>query len=131
MKRILLDTNAYVRYLQGDQDTLRMLFDAESVYMSIFVIGELLNGFKGGAKEARNRNILEKFLGKSTVRILSATMDTAEFFSSIKNELRRKGAPIPINDVWIAAHAMETGSMLITYDVHFRNVNGLLVWSGV
>jgi tRNA(fMet)-specific endonuclease VapC len=45
--------------------------------------------------------------------------------------LRRKGAPIPINDVWIAAHAMETGSMLITFDVHFRHVNGLLVWSGV
>jgi tRNA(fMet)-specific endonuclease VapC len=131
MKRILLDTNAYVRYLQGDPNVLRMLSDAESVYMSIFVIGELLTGFKGGAKETRNRNILEEFLGKSTVRILSATMDTAEFFSSIKNELRRKGAPIPINDVWIAAHAMETGSMLVTFDSHFQHVNGLIVWNGV
>jgi tRNA(fMet)-specific endonuclease VapC len=131
MKRILLDTNAYVRYLQGDPNVLRMLSDAESVYMSIFVIGELLTGFKGGAKETRNRNILEEFLGKSTVRILSATMDTAEFFSSIKNELRRAGAPIPINDVWIAAHAMETGSMLVTFDLHFRHVNGLLVWNGI
>jgi tRNA(fMet)-specific endonuclease VapC len=131
MKRILLDTNAYVRYLQGDPDVLSTLSNSESVFMSIFVIGELLTGFKGGAKETRNRNILEEFLGKSTVRILSATMDTAEFFSSIKNELRRAGAPIPINDVWIAAHAMETGSMLVTFDLHFRHVNGLLVWNGI
>ena len=131
MKRILLDTNAYVRYLQGDPNVLRMLSDAESVYMSIFVIGELLTGFKGGAKETRNRNILEEFLGKSTVRILSATMDTAEFFSSIKNELRRAGAPIPINDVWIAAHAMETGSLLVTFDSHFQHDYGLIVWNGV
>ena len=129
MKRVLLDTNAYVRYLQGDQDVLRMLSSAESVYMSIFVIGELLTGFKGGAKEARNRNQLEEFFRKSTVKILSATLDTAEFFSSIKNELRRKGAPIPINDVWIAAHTMETGSMLVTFDAHFRQVSGLLVWN--
>jgi tRNA(fMet)-specific endonuclease VapC len=51
-------------------------------------------------------------------------MDTAEFFSTIKNELRRKVAPIPINDVWIAAHTMETGS-----DARFREVSGLLVWN--
>jgi tRNA(fMet)-specific endonuclease VapC len=127
VKRVLLDTNAYVRYLQGDQDVLHILSSAESVYLSIFVIGELLTGFKGGAKGARNRNLLEEFFRKSTVKILSATMDTAEFFSTIKNDLRRKGAPIPINDVWIAAHTMETGSMLITFDTHFREVSGLLV----
>ena len=130
MKRILLDTNAYVKYLQGDSNVLRILSNAESVYMSVFVIGELLAGFKGGSKEARNRDILDEFIRKSTVRILSATMDTAEFFSTIKNELRRNGTLIPINDVWIAAHTIETGSMLISFDSHFRHVHGLLVWSG-
>jgi tRNA(fMet)-specific endonuclease VapC len=58
-------------------------------------------------------------------------MDTAEFFSPIKDALRRNATPLPINDVWIAAHAMESGSMLVTYDAHFENVAGLLVWTGV
>ena len=130
MKRILLDTNAYTAYLQGESGVLQALSNAESVFMSVFVIAELLTGFLGGSKEARNREILAEFMSKSRVKILQATMDTAEFFSSIKNELRRSGTPIPINDVWIAAHAMETGSMLITYDAHFRHVKCLLVWSG-
>jgi len=96
--------------------------------MSIFVIAELLAGFKGGSKENHNRNLLESFLQKSTIKIVSATTDTAEFFASIKDGLRRKGSPIPLNDVWIAAHAMESGSMLVTFDDHFRNIDGLLIW---
>jgi len=128
MKRILVDTNAYIKFLLGDGPVLDALAEAEIVYISVFVIGELLAGFKGGSKEPHNRKLLDSFLQNSTVKILSATMDTAEFFTNIKDGLRRKGSPIPLNDVWIAAHAMESGSMLITYDAHFRNVDGLLLW---
>lgn len=128
VKRILLDTNAYVKFLHGDGPVLDALAGAETVYISVFVVGELLAGFKGGSKEPHNRKLLSSFLQKSTIKILSATMDTAEFFASIKDGLRRKGSPIPLNDIWIAAHAMESGSMLVTYDAHFRNVNGLLIW---
>lgn len=130
MKRILIDTNAYVKFLHGDTAVLDMLAVADTVYLSVFVLGELLAGFKGGTKEPQNRKTLNAFLRKSAVRILSATMDTAEFFSDIKDGLRRKGTPIPQNDIWIAAHVMESGSMLITYDAHFSLISGLLIWSG-
>lgn len=128
MKQILLDTNAYTKLLSGDTTVLDILGRAETVYMSIFVIGELLAGFKGGTKEQNNKKLLDSFLLKPTVKIISATIDTAEFFANIKDGLRRKGKPIPINDIWIAAHAMESASMLVSFDAHFGNVDGLIVW---
>jgi tRNA(fMet)-specific endonuclease VapC len=62
------------------------------------------------------------------VRILSATQETAEIFGTIKNRLRVAGTPIPINDVWLAAHATESGSHLVTFDDRFDAVPGLLLW---
>lgn len=128
MNHVLMDTNAYSALMAGDENALNCIADADIVYISVFVIGELLSGFKMGTKESNNREILAKFLSKPTVRVLSATYDTSEFFASIKGALRKGGKPIPINDIWIAAHCMETGSMLITYDKHFLEIPGLLIW---
>ncbi len=36
--------------------------------------------------------------------------------------------PIPINDVWIASHGLESGATVITYDGHFKHVSGLRIW---
>ena len=128
MNHVLIDTNAYSALMGGDRDVLDVIADADTVYMSVFVIGELLAGFKKGTRENENRELLEVFLSKPTIRIISATFDTSEFFASIKDNLRKSGKPIPINDVWIAAHCMESGSMLITYDKHFSEIPGLLIW---
>ena len=98
------------------------------VLMSIFVLGELYAGFKGGNKEKENITILRKFLNKPTVSTLGASKDTAEIFGMVKNSLKVAGTPLPINDVWIAAHTLETGSIIITYDKHFNQVPGLRVW---
>ena len=128
MSKILVDTNCYIFYLSGDQDVLDALAEADIVFMSIFVLGELYAGFKGGNKEKENISILKKFLDKSTVSVLTATKETAEIFGVVKNSLKEAGTPIPINDVWIAAHTLETGSQIITYDKHFNLVPGLRVW---
>jgi tRNA(fMet)-specific endonuclease VapC len=128
MKRILLDTNAYVRYLRGDERVLSYLAQADTVYMSVFVLGELLAGFRAGGKEKDNRRILERFLLKSTVTVLDGTLETADFFGLVMASLKKAGTPIPINDVWIAAQAQETGSILVTFDEHFTLVPGLRLW---
>lgn len=128
MKNILLDTNCYSAYLSGDERVLNVLVEAESVYMSIFVLGELFAGFRGGSKMQQNLNYLKRFLAKKTVKILDATMETAEIFGDLKEKLKKNGSPIPINDVWVAAHALETSSVLITYDAHFQNITGLRRW---
>jgi tRNA(fMet)-specific endonuclease VapC len=128
MRTILLDTNAYVRFLTGDEKVLDSLARAGRVYVPVFVLGELLAGFRLGTKEKPNRQLLERFLTKPTVAILDATRETAEYFGLIKSTLKKAGQPIPLNDVWIAAQALETGSVLITYGSHFAIVPGLRTW---
>ncbi len=130
MKRILLDTNAYTALLAGDEAVLAALSDADAVLVSVVVLGELHAGFKGGSREPENLEALADFLRRPPVRSVDVTPATAEVFGVVKDRLRRAGAPIPINDVWIAAHAIETGSWLVTYDRHFGAVEGLLLWGG-
>ena len=131
MKKVLLDTNAYVRFLAGDENVLACLAQADRVFMSVFVLGELFAGFRGGAKEKKNRQILDRFLAKPSVCVLDATRETAEYFGMIKNALKKSAHPIPINDVWIAAHALETGAVLATCDSHFLAVPGLRIWDEI
>ncbi len=131
MRKILLDTNAYVRFLRGDEKVLTYLAQADSVYMSVFVLGELFAGFRAGAKQRENRQILDKFLHKSTVTVLEASIETADYFGLIAASLKKNGNPIPVKDVWIAAHTLETGSVLVTYDSHFTVIPGLRLWDEI
>jgi tRNA(fMet)-specific endonuclease VapC len=128
MRRIVLDTNAYSAYRVGDSRVLDALAGAEEVFMPLFVLGELYFGFKGGVREQENRMDLRKFLTKPTVSLHRPTEDTAELFGNVKDQLKRKGRPIPINDVWIAASCLELGSVLVTFDNHFREIGGLRIW---
>lgn len=98
---------------------------AEELLMSAVVVGELLYGFRNGSRFEQNLKKLELFLAQPTVRLLPVTWATADRFGQISTVLRRKGRPIPTNDIWIAAHSMETGADLVSSDLHFENVEGL------
>ena len=128
MKKVLLDTNAYAALLRGDEKVLSAIGRAEIVYMSAMVMGELFAGFRGGNKNAENRKLLERFLDRPHVAFLPAGIETADVFGVVKQSLKEQGTPIPINDVWIAAHVLETGAVLVTYDRHFKQVAGLRLW---
>lgn len=128
MSKILLDTNCYTAFLAGDHHVLQVLTEAQTAFMSIFVLGELYAGFKGGTREKENRHILGKFLKKPSVVTLNASIETAKLFGIVKDILKKADSPIPINDVWIAAHALESGAELVTYDKHFLNIPGLRLW---
>ena len=95
------------------------------MYLSLIVAGELLYGFRNGAKFLRNVRDLDEFLARPTVSVVPVTMATADRYSRIFAALRAKGTPIPTNDVWIAAQAIEAGAELITFDAHFAVVDGL------
>ena len=131
MKKIIIDTNAYTKLLAGEEDVLDVIGSAEIIYMSIFVLGELYAGFAGGTKERDNKDALNRFLFKPPVKTLNATSETATIFGMVKQELKKAGTPLPINDVWIAAHTLETGSTLITYDRHFKKIAGLRLWDEI
>ena len=131
MKRLLLDTSAYARFFGGDDRVLEALGDAETVFLSVIVLGELLAGFRGGSKSQENRAQLSDFLRKPSVRPLDVDTETAEVFGQVFQTLKRAGTPIPMNDVWIAAQAIETGSVIVTFDEHFRKVPGLRLWDAL
>lgn len=126
MKRILIDTNFYVAFKKGEKSSIDLLRKAAEIGFSTVVIGELLAGFRCGARMAENYRELEQFLDSSRVVIVTIDEETAEFYARIFQELREKGKPIPTNDLWIAATAMQHGYVLATYDTHFNEISGII-----
>jgi predicted nucleic acid-binding protein len=125
--RISLDTNAYTEFFRGNERARDVVRRAEGVSISAVVVGELIFGFRHGARYAENRRLLDSFLAEPLVSFVPVTLATCERFGMIAEDLRRAGRPIPQNDIWIAAHALETGTDLLTFDRHFEAVSGLVL----
>ncbi|MFP4355498.1 MAG: type II toxin-antitoxin system VapC family toxin [Phycisphaerae bacterium] len=128
MTDILLDTNAYSHLLRGDEGVQEFSGNAENVFLSVIVLGELYAGFQRGSKRQRNLETLKRFLQKPQVHVLELTERIAERFGQIHAYLRRIGKPIPTNDLWIASQTMNQNATLVTYDRHFLNVPELAIW---
>ncbi|MBI4849124.1 MAG: type II toxin-antitoxin system VapC family toxin [Nitrospirae bacterium] len=127
MKRVLMDTNTYTAFKKNDPAAVNVFRTVEYIGVNIVVLGELLSGFKGGNKEARNRKELEQFLDSPRVNIIQVDEETAEFYARIYWDLKKKGKPVPSNDLWVASSAMRHGLALFTYDEHFDNIDGLIL----
>jgi predicted nucleic acid-binding protein len=125
MRPLLVDTNAYSAFMRGDAAITDALAHADGLYLNAVVLGELLGGFAAGTREATNRAELSQFLASPRVGFLPLTTGTADCYALVYGGLRRKGQPIPANDLWIAASALEHGCALLTLDAHFRHVDGL------
>lgn len=123
--KLLLDTSAYSELKRGHEGVAGLVRRSERIYFSSVVAGELLFGFWRGNRYARNRAELEDFLERPFVTFLAIDLDAADRFGRVAASLRAKGRPLPTNDVWIAAHAMESGSILVSFDEHFGEVDGL------
>lgn len=128
MSKIILDSNAYTHFFKGDVKVEEQVSKAQSIYISVVVMGELLAAFKGGQYSSKNKERLERFLDKVIVSILDVGQETAKIYGEVKYYLDKKGTPIPANDLWIASQAIETGAVLITYDKHFLKIPGLRIW---
>ena len=129
MKNLLIDTNIYTSALKGDYETITVLQRANKIIICTITLGELLSGFKAGNKEKKNREELAEFLDTPRVQIYGIDENTAEFYSEVLNNLKKKGKPIPTNDIWIAAVAFQYGLNLFTKDNHFKHIPGLLLVS--
>ena len=127
MNRILIDTNIYSGAMRGDADIVGILRKVELIGLSAISVGELLSGFKGGNREDENRSELGIFLDSPRVALFPVDEHTANHYSSILDQLRRHGTPIPTNDIWIAAVAFQHGLPLFTRDRHFSSIEGLLL----
>lgn len=127
MKRIIIDTNFYAAFKRNDVDALKILKRAEYIGINTVILGELLAGFRCGTKERQNRTELDQFLDSARVHTVTLDDETSEFYAQIFAELRQQGRPIPSNDLWLAASALQHGLAVATYDDHFSSISGLLL----
>jgi tRNA(fMet)-specific endonuclease VapC len=125
--KICLDTSGYSRLAQQHQELVKCVDEADAVYLPSIMLGELFAGFCLGKREKENRRELADFLELPGVSVVNIDSVIADRYGILVKMLRKQGTPIPTNDIWIAAVALETGSRLISYDTHFECIPGLLV----
>jgi len=111
--------------MRGREQVGRIVRGAEEVLLSALVLGELQYAFRHSPRFERNMRGMRAFLENPYVSVVPVGETTADRYSRIAASLRAKGRPIPTNDVWIAAHAMETGADLVSADRHFAHVDGI------
>jgi len=121
--RFLLDTNIVIALWANDVTVTSQLAVASEVFVPIIVLGELYYGARKSAWSAQNLARIDEFAARSS--ILLCDLLTAQQYGAIKHGLRAKGRPIPENDIWIAAVAIQYGLTLASRDDHFSYVDGL------
>jgi predicted nucleic acid-binding protein len=131
MTQLLIDTNVYVAFKRNDANVVNLLNRAAAIAINIVVLGELLAGFRGGRREAENLRELDLFLDSPRVTLLPLDEGTASFFALVFNQLKSQGTPIPANDIWIGASAMQHGLALASLDNHFDKIGGLNISPGL
>ena len=124
--KIMLDTSAYVGFKRNAVEALEIIVKAELIVFSPVVMGELMFGFRNGTRFKENMDDLDRFLKHEAVDLVPIGKITSDRYSRIAVKLRQQGTPIPTNDIWIAAQAMEQGAEQITSDQHFDKINGLV-----
>jgi len=127
VRRITIDTNVYVAFKNNDEGVIEAFRNSDLIGMDITVIAELITGFSLGGREKKNREELEAFLDAPRVEILPHDLETAEFYALVVKKLKKRGRPIPTNDIWIASNALKHGLALYSFDGHFQEIEGLLL----
>jgi len=119
----LLDTSVVIPLFRGEPAMQRSFEAADRVYLSAIVLGELHFGAEGSDRPSAQRKQVEDFAAVCTR--LPCDAATARLYGGIKQNLRRRGRPIPENDLWIASTAIQYGLVLATRDDHFHQIEGL------
>jgi tRNA(fMet)-specific endonuclease VapC len=123
--RYLLDTNVVIALFADESAVKDRLGEAEEVFVPSIVLGELYYGAHKSRRVAENKARIDDFAARNVV--LGCDTETARRYGEVKNGLRRKGRPVPENDIWIAAMALQNDLTLVARDAHFREVEGLRV----
>jgi tRNA(fMet)-specific endonuclease VapC len=117
--KVLIDTNRYRDFCEGREDAVDVIQRARSIHLPFVVLAELRAGFLCGTLARRNEQSLTMFLNSPRVRVLLADEGTTHHFARIFAQLRLQGTPIPVNDIWIAALAVQHDLLLHSRDGHF------------
>ena len=120
--RILVDSNRYQDFCEGIPQAVQVIRRAAEIMIPFIVLGELRAGFACGTRSFKNEQTLTKFLNSPRVKQLFADEDTTHQYARLFKQLRKQGTPIPTNDLWMAALALQHDLLLFTRDNHFDNL---------
>jgi len=123
--KFLLDTNIIIALFAQNVLVQERLATAQTTFVSLITIGELYYGTSKSKQIEKNRQRLEEFVANTV--ILPCDISTAQHYGQIKSLLRKKGQPIPENDIWIAALAQQHQLTLVSRDKHFKVVDDLML----
>jgi predicted nucleic acid-binding protein len=127
VRRIIVDTSAYSAFMRGNDEVRVALQEAEEVFLNPVILGELRAGFMSGRHRRKNERELALFLGSPRVSVVPLDEETSQRYAVIVDALRKAGTPIPTNDIWIAASAMQHGLRVLTTDAHYEKVRQVIV----
>jgi tRNA(fMet)-specific endonuclease VapC len=122
--RYLLDTNIIIALFADEVAVKNSLIQADEVFVPSIAVGELCYGAKKSERSKENLERIEELIANSTV--LGCDTQTARHYGDVKNKLRLKGRPLPENDIWIAALALQYNLTLVPRDGHFQEIENLL-----
>lgn len=125
MRKLLFDTSVYINAMRGEARSVALTRRAETILLSPIVAGELMVGFKRCGLERGAVERLGLLTASTRVEQLVVSTETAEFYALILAGLHKRRTPVPSNDIWIAASAMEHGAALASSDAHFSRIEGL------
>ncbi len=120
--RIAIDTNRYVDFARGDGEAVERIRQAQRIHVPFVVLAELRAGFLCGAKPERNEANLTRFLDSPRVEFLYPDDQTTHQYARLFRQLRSQGTPIPTNDLWTGALAVQHGLYLFARDRHFDHL---------
>lgn len=118
--KYLLDTNIIIALFANEAAVLEKLQLAKEIFISNITIGELYYGAEKSQRVRENKNRINELVANSV--ILGTNVETALIYGEIKHSLRLKGRPLPENDIWIAAVALQYDLILVTRDAHFQKI---------
>lgn len=124
---VALDTNAYSGFMRGVAARVELLRTVQAIVLPLIVLGELRAGFAAGNRESTNAANLQRFLASPRVSVLAPDEQTTHYYAELHRQLRDDGRPIPTNDLWIAALAVQHHLVLCTSDRHFRPIPQLVL----
>jgi len=123
--KLAVDTNAVIAYLAGIPEVCSLIEGAEIILLPVIVLGELFYGAANSARPQENERATHKFLVQTV--LISIDESIAARYAAVRLQLKKKGRPLPENDIWIAASCLELGITLLTRDTHFDFVPELQV----
>lgn len=119
-----MDTNIVIELFKGNTKILSRLGDRQIIDIPHVVLGELLLGAYRSSNTPKHLSQINNFVRRCN--IVPADAATADAYAQTKAALLRRGKPIPENDIWIAATAIQHNLILVTMDKHFHEVEGLV-----